>query len=594
MNLEHHSSSRRAAQSRWWTTILIAALLCTLAVTPLHAQTDSPQTDSAPAISDAELTRQVNAYVGQLFAEEKFSGAILIAKAGKPIYQRAFGLASIAHQVPNRIDTKFNLGSMNKMFTAVAIAQLVEQDKLRFEDAIIDHLPDYPNQTVAEQVTIHHLLTNTSGLADYFNDQFTAASRARFRTVQDFFPLFVDEPLQFEPGSEWRYSNSNFIVLGAIVEAVSGQDYFDYVREHIYQPAGMVHTDAFALDQETPNLATGYTRAPGETEWRNNLFEHVIKGGPAGGGYSTVSDLLNFAQALTNNELLGAAMTTAVTAPKVQADGAFDAHYGYGFMHETLNGQSRFGHSGGFPGINSELNIYPGLGYVVAIMANYDPPAAALVSLRIGKLLTGMEIPQPIKLSAEDVNKYSHTYALAGEAPGPDRLELQAEDGALWLILGAERHRFLPMSATEFYDEQFEDVRMRFTLNEQGDLTGLMLEGAAPEPLEYVIASAEEATLEPITLPAATLQAYAQTYRRDDAGEAPPTIELVAEAGALWVALGNERHKFLALSPTEFFDEEANQVRLKFTLDDEARPTGFILEGAGPESITFIAQAQTE
>lgn len=483
--------ARPPAQSRWLAALLLTALLSTWAVTPLQAQTDSAPSDPAPVISEAELTRQVNAYVGQLFAEEKFSGAILIVKDGEPIYQHAFGLASIAYAVPNRIDTKFNLGSMNKMFTAVAIAQLADAGNLRFTDAIGDHLPDYPNQAVAEQVTIHHLLTHTSGLVDYFNDEFTAASRTRFRTVQDFFPLFVDEPLQFTPGSEWRYSNSNFMVLGAIVEAVSGQNYFDYVRDHIYQPAGMVDTDAYELDRETPNLATGYTRAPGETEWRNNLFEHVIKGGPAGGGYSTVGDLARFAQALTHHELLGAAMTTEITAPKVKAAGAFDAHYGYGFMHETLNGYHRFGHSGGFPGINSELNIYPDLGYVVVVMANYDPPAASLVALRIGKLLTGLEIPQPIPLPAADVAPYSRTYVLAGAGPGPETLALEAEDSALWLILGPERHRFLPMSPTEFYDEQFEDVRIQIRLDEQGAPTGFTLEGAAPESLEYVIAPAE-------------------------------------------------------------------------------------------------------
>jgi len=470
------------------TVLLLTVILALLAITPPYVQTANAQPDPTAGISDSELARLVDSYVGGLVAADQFSGAILIAKGGEPIYQRAFGLASIAYQAPNRIDTKFNLGSMNKMFTAVAIAQLAQAGKLSFDDTIGTHLSDYPNQAVADQVTIHQLLTHTAGLPDYFNDDFTAASRARFRTIQDFFPLFVDKPLEFEPGSEWRYSNSNFMVLGAIVEAASGEDYFAYVRDHIYQPAGMVDTEAYELDHETPNLATGYTRAPGETAWRNNLFEHVVRGGPAGGGYSTVADLLRFAQALTSEQLLDAEMTAEVTAPKVQAGGAFNAHYGYGFMHETLNGVQRFGHSGGFSGINSELNIYPELDYVVVVMANYDPPAAALVSLRIGKLLANMEIPQAIRLSAATVRPYGVTYTLAGEAPGPETIELQAEDGTLWLVLGPERHRFLPISTTEFFDEQFEDVRMQFTLDEKGAPTGLRLEGAGPEPLTYVVA----------------------------------------------------------------------------------------------------------
>jgi CubicO group peptidase (beta-lactamase class C family) len=491
MSVDLHLPLRHLAQGRWLIPFLIAALLSSLALTPLYAQSE-PQSDSAPTISDAELIREINAYVGQQFAEGKFSGTVLIAKEGEPIYQQAFGLASIAYQVPNRIDTKFNLGSMNKMFTAVAIAQLAEQGKLSFDDPISTHLPDYPNAEVAENVTIHHLLTHTSGLADYFNDKFVEASRARFRTIEDFFPLFVDEPLQFEPGSEWSYSNSNFIVSGAIIEAVSGQNYFDYVREHIYEPAGMSDTDAYELDRETPNLATGYTRARGGNELRNNLFEHVIKGGPAGGGYSTAADLLAFAQALLANELLNDEMTTLVTEPKVAAQGPFDAHYGYGFMHETLNGYHRFGHSGGFEGISSELNIYPELGYVVVILSNFDPPAAPLVSLRIGKLLTGMEIPQAIKLPPADVLTFGNSYSLVGEAAGPGTLELEEEDGALWLILGPDnRHRFLPLSATEFYDEEYEDVRIQFIVDEQGETAGFTMVGISPEVLEYTVASEE-------------------------------------------------------------------------------------------------------
>lgn len=580
---------RRTAQGRWITRVTVITLFCTLMTTPLHAQT-SPEPEKPAPISEAALVRQVKAYIGPLVAEEKFSGALLIAKDGKPILTQAFGLASIAHQVPNRLDTKFNLGSMNKMFTAVAIAQLAEEGKLAFDDPIAKHLPDYPNQAVATKVTIHHLLTHTSGLTDYFNDKFMEASRARFRTVQDFFPLFVAEPLLFEPGSRWEYSNSNFMVLGAIVEAVSGQSYFDYVRDQIYQPAGMINTDAYELDHEIPNLATGYTRAPGDSEWRNNLFEHVIKGGPAGGGYSTVEDLLRFAQALTDHQLLSAESTMLITTGKVALPGRADAQYAYGFGEEMVNGYRRFGHSGGFPGINSQLNIYPELGYVVAVMGNYDPPAASRVAERIGKLITGSTIPQPISLTDSELHPYAQPYARQGEGMGPRGITLAAEDGALWLTIGNDRHRFLPLSTTEFYDEEVEDVRMKFTLDEQGQPTSLTLAGASPEVLTYIPAPAGVAPLPSITLPDATLQAYAQTYVREGAGPGPDTVELTAEEGGLWVDLGGERHKFLPLSPVEFFDEQFDEVRLKFTLDETGRPTTVIVEGAASEVIKFVVK----
>src|SRR5262249_35303008 len=162
----------------------------------------------------------------------------------------------------------------------VAIAQLAQQGKLAFTDPIGKHLPYYPNKDAARKVTIHHLLTHTSGIGDYFNQKFMEASKDRFRTIADFFPLFADKPLAFEPGKEFRYSNAGFMVLGAVVEKVSGQNYYDYVREHIYKPAGMVNTDAYEMDHDTPNLAIGYTSrdpsgrsVPGGR--KNNLFLHV-------------------------------------------------------------------------------------------------------------------------------------------------------------------------------------------------------------------------------------------------------------------------------------------------------------------------------
>jgi len=178
-----------------------------------------------------------------------------------PILKEAYGYASLAFEVPNRVDTKFNLGSMNKMFTGVAISQLAEKGNLSFDDRIIDHIPDYPNEEIAGKVTIHQLLTHTSGLGNYWTEEYMKTSKDRFRAVEDYLPLFVDQPLLFEPGTSWSYSNSGFMVLGLIIESITGQSYFDYVMENIYKPAGMINTDAYELDYIIPNLAVGYTRA---------------------------------------------------------------------------------------------------------------------------------------------------------------------------------------------------------------------------------------------------------------------------------------------------------------------------------------------
>jgi CubicO group peptidase (beta-lactamase class C family) len=344
----------------------------------------------AARLSDPQLAQWLDGYVSRLAAADVFSGSVLVAKDGRPFFQKAYGLASQAYKVPNRVDTKFNLGSMNKMFTAVAIAQLVEQGKLSFDDTIGKVLPDYPNREVAEKVQIHHLLTHTSGLADYFTPAFFDSSRDRFRTVKDYLPLFVNQPLKFQPGEKWSYSNAGFMLLGAVIEKVSGQDYFTYVREHIYKPAAMTDTDAFDLGHDTPNLAIGYTNqdtngrfVPGPRS--NNLYLHVIKGGPAGGGFSTAPDLLRFANALLANKLVSAKYTELLTSGKV--DTATNEKYGYGFFCRTINGKRIVGHSGGFLGINSQLDIHLDTGYTIVVMSNYDPPMAQQIVIKIRQFI---------------------------------------------------------------------------------------------------------------------------------------------------------------------------------------------------------------
>ena len=212
--------------------------------------------------------------------------------------------------VPNKIDTKFNLGSMNKMFTAIAIAQLVEAGKLSFQDSLAKVLPEYPNRQSAEKITIHHLLTHTSGLGDFFDNPEFRPFRQKYQNPTDYFRLFADKPLRFEPGARFGYSNAGFVVLGAIVEKVSGENYFDYIREHIYKPAGMTNSDSYELTEVVPNLAVGYGRFEddpmGIDPRRSNIAFLPWKGSPAGGGYSTAPDLLKFAQALRENKLVSA------------------------------------------------------------------------------------------------------------------------------------------------------------------------------------------------------------------------------------------------------------------------------------------------
>lgn len=346
-----------------------------------------PLPGASPRVaSDAELANALRQYVSALASADAFSGSVLLAKDGKVLYAGAFGSANKDFGAPNTIDTKFNLGSMNKMFTAITIAQLVEQGKLSYDDPLSKFLPDYPSVAAAGQVKIKHLLTHTSGLGSYFNDAFFNASRERFRSVDDMMQLAKGDSLAFAPGTRWSYSNTGMLVLGKVIEVVTKQDYFDYVREHLARPAGMTSTDAYELDRVNPNLAVGYEKEyddDGTKRYRNNIFMHVMRGGPAGGGYSTAPDLLRFAQALTAGKLVTPATVELMTTPKPEVS---SPRYGYGFQLDAQGGIA--GHSGGFPGINSNLDIFKGTGYVAVVMANYGDAGQPVVE-KIRALVRG-------------------------------------------------------------------------------------------------------------------------------------------------------------------------------------------------------------
>lgn len=352
-------------------------------LTPARPPSDLPP---PKALTESEMLTQLAAYVDKLAKADAFSGTVLVAKNGKPLFSTAVGEANKGDHVPNKFETRFNLGSMNKMFTAVAIAQLVERGKLQLTDPLSKFLGDewLPRDT-ADKIRIEHLLTHTSGLGSYFNDQFMKSSRELYRSVNDYKPLIAAERPKFEPGSDWSYSNSGFMLLGAVIEKTSGQDYFDYIRENVYQPAGMTRSDSFEMDAVVENLAIGYSQesTPTGTRWVNNLFKHVIKGGPAGGGFATAEDLLRFDQALRSGKLVSPGLVEQLWSPR---PALHSQRYGYGFQLDGAPNDRIVGHSGGFPGISSALEMYLDRGYTVVVLSNYDN-AARLVSEKLRELL---------------------------------------------------------------------------------------------------------------------------------------------------------------------------------------------------------------
>ena len=221
-------------------------------------------------------------------------------------------------------------------------------------------------------MTVEQLLTHTGGTGDIFGPEFDK-NRLELKTLQDYVKLYGNRALEFEPGSRWQYSNYGFVLLGVLIEKVSGQSYYDYVQQHIFKPAGMTATASEPEGQTVADRSVGYTRFSGPA-LRPNNETLPYRGTSAGGGYSTVEDLFKFATALQSNKLLNAQYTEMLTIGKIDTPNG--SKYAFGFMDATVGGTRCFGHGGGAPGMNGELKICPGSGYVIAVLANMDPPAA--------------------------------------------------------------------------------------------------------------------------------------------------------------------------------------------------------------------------
>lgn len=301
--------------------------------------------------------------------QDDFSGTILVAHNDEIIEKRAYGQASIEFNVKNNIDTKFNIASITKLFTAVATLQLYEQEKLKLNIPIGKYLPDYPNQLVRDSVTIHQLLTHTSGLNNFYVVDSDKIRNMEYKNISDFVPLFVNDTLLSKPGTKYNYSATGFVILGLIIENVSGKNYYDYIKDAILKPAEMFNTTELEIDSIVSNKASGYTSMFGKNKFLKKNDCYLTKASPGGFYYSTVSDLFNFSKALRNHKLLNKKTTELMFEPKVKG---YNTHLGYGIDVDQRYNQTIIGHSGGWYGIHCELMDFMNDHYTVVILSNID------------------------------------------------------------------------------------------------------------------------------------------------------------------------------------------------------------------------------
>jgi CubicO group peptidase (beta-lactamase class C family) len=318
-----------------------------------HSIVDPPPVNGN--MSNEQLASTLDTYFDRLVANNVFSGNVLVAKEGKTVYEKSYGFADRANKVPNNSKTRFNLGSINKTFTKIAIQQLVARGKLSLTDIVGKLLPDYPQETT-RAATVDQLLRHTAGVADFFGEEFSAAAKDRFRSNADYYKFVSTLKPLFAPGARAQYCNGCYIVLGAVIARVSGISYEQYVEENIFKPAGMAAAGPLQTDGIVPNVAMGYTQQTVDGPMRSNVLMHGASGCAAGGGYATAADLLSYAEALRFGRIPDVASSNGL------------------------------GIAGGAPGINSVLERNGP--WTVIVLTNFDPPAGEDIGGSLARALS--------------------------------------------------------------------------------------------------------------------------------------------------------------------------------------------------------------
>lgn len=337
------------------------------------------------------MTMQFQDIVERYAIDNRFSGVVRIKQNEMTVYEGAFGYASKPFKSPNRMDVRFANASVTKMFTALGVLKLVEKGLLSLDDKVVSFIL-WDDTTLDPEMTVSHLLTHTSGIADYFDQDDPDGSENLWHEIpnqymdslQKMLPLFIDETPHFKPGERFSYSGAGYILLGLIIERVSGQDYYAYIREHVFQAHYLMDTDFIPMHHVAENVAEGYIPVKDSggriTGWKRNTFAVPAFGLSDGGAFTTAKDMIKFLRAIRNYEVLGPEFTNLWLTPQVSVDGAW--HYGYGmWFHMAEDGSViKYGHTGEDPGVSACVYHYPKEDIDLVLFSNHGFSTTELLS----------------------------------------------------------------------------------------------------------------------------------------------------------------------------------------------------------------------
>jgi CubicO group peptidase (beta-lactamase class C family) len=548
-----------------------AAFLLTMVLVAVFSHAD---------VQAKNLQKDLDEYLNAAHDVWKFQGATLVAKDGKVLFEKGYGMANIELGVPNTPEMKFQIGSITKQFTATAIMQLAEKGLLGVDDPITKYLPNYPKET-GDKVTIHHLLSHTSGIPSYTGMPGVMDNKALEVSVDDLLAIFKDEPLDFEPGEKYVYSNSNYVVLGAVIEKITGKTYEEYLQENIFGPLGMKNSGYDHRDKIIMHRAAGYSEDE-DGELINAEFVHMSTPYAAGALYSTVGDMFIWDQALYSDKVLKKSSLEKMFTPVKD-------NYGYGWVIDQPYGHKHIWHNGGIFGFVTNIGRWVDDRVCIVVFSNNDAVPVDGIALGLAGIVFDQpyELPKiktPMEVDPAIFADYEGVYQLE---EGTYRI-ITAEDSALFSQhTSGGRFRIFPEAKDKFFFEHDHMTTLTFERDQNGKVIRQVLhkpgqdapaEKLGPEQAQKVLAE-QEAKWQTAEVDPAVYQKYVGEYKL------PIGLNIVVrtDQGKIFIqGSGQPEAEIFPKSDTEYFLKVVD-AQISFAVDQAGNVTGMILHQNGQD-----------
>ncbi len=526
------------------------------------------------SIDKVKLAAEFDKILSTQFKSDGPGCAALVAYKGEIIYKKAFGLANIENTVPMNADMIFRIGSITKQFTAIAILRLLEQGKLDLQDELTKYIPDYPVN--GKKITIEHLLTHTSGIKSYTGmEEFNAAIQGKDMKVDELIAFFKNQPMDFDPGTNWKYNNSGYVLLGAILEKITGKPYGEYIEETIFKPLGMKNSLYGSNSKIIPNRASGYD--PAKAGIQNASYLSMTLPYAAGSLMSSVEDLYKWNRALRSNQMVKReTLEKAFTGYKLQT--GRNTHYGYGWSVGDIGNHRVIEHSGGIPGYLSDALYAPEDDIFIAVLSNCtcNPPDGLLQKMTASVL----GVSQDYKAFAVDSTILKQYTGIFESENGDSRVITSEANQLFSQRKGGPRFKISAYEKDKFFFETSSSL-IRFVKDGSGKLTGLEFKsGITPYEFWKKVDKETAVTSKEIKIDEKILKSYVGVY------ELSPTFTIVVSVkdGALKAqATGQQEFDLFAESETRFFLKVV-EVQMDFVKDGQGKVTHLVLHQGGQDT----------